>query len=357
MSISTVSIIVPVYNRADFLRECMDSILCQTYEDTEIIVVDDGSTDESASICDEYAKQDRRVRIFHRKNEGVSAARNFGLKKATGKYIQFVDSDDILSPDATEYLVDQLESNAVQLSIGNVEHFSSIPGRETSLQTRFLIPGVKTTERYIFLPYDLRDGQYGHGFHEIACPYARIFLKEVIDRFQIRFTDGIFFGEDVLFVYIYLSKIEKVSCSNKVLYFYREHRTNSTARELFCVKDWARNFSSVYQMLAETAQTWPGADENDKASARNYLHTNHAIMIMFCLFVTRKHAAAKLWKDVRFIASDEFSRKSLAFYVPEPGNSTTVSRFLISQRPVLAYTAIWVHFLRTMLKRWFFGTG
>ena len=88
-----ISVIVPVYNVKPYLRKCLDSIVSQTYQDLEILVIDDGSTDGSGKICDEY-KRDQRVRVFHTENAGLSAARNLGLDKAHGEWIEFIDSDD-----------------------------------------------------------------------------------------------------------------------------------------------------------------------------------------------------------------------------------------------------------------------
>ena len=92
----TVSIIVPIYNKEKYLEKCLDSILGQTYRDLEIILVDDGSTDNSLVICQHYAEKDPRIKIYHKPNGGVSSARNLGLEKSTGKYISFVDPDDFI---------------------------------------------------------------------------------------------------------------------------------------------------------------------------------------------------------------------------------------------------------------------
>ncbi|MCR4792397.1 MAG: glycosyltransferase [Lachnospiraceae bacterium] len=101
----TVSVIVPVYNSEKYVGECVDSILSQTYEDLEVILTDDGSKDTSGKICDEYAASDKRVRVIHKQNGGLSSARNAGLEIATGEYVLFVDSDDSIEPDTVEKLI------------------------------------------------------------------------------------------------------------------------------------------------------------------------------------------------------------------------------------------------------------
>ena len=100
----TVSIIVPIYNKEKYLEKCLDSILGQTYRDLEIILVDDGSTDNSLAICQRYAEKDPRIKIYHKPNGGVSSARNLGLEKSTGKYISFVDPDDFIHSEFIERL-------------------------------------------------------------------------------------------------------------------------------------------------------------------------------------------------------------------------------------------------------------
>lgn len=97
-----VSIIVPVYNAEKYLRECVESVLCQTLSDIELILVDDGSTDSSPTLCDQYAAQDRRVKVIHKPNGRAASARNAGLRVASGEYVAFVDADDWISPDMYE---------------------------------------------------------------------------------------------------------------------------------------------------------------------------------------------------------------------------------------------------------------
>ena len=93
-----VSIIVPVYQAENYIRQCIDSILVQTFTDFELILVDDGSKDWSGQICDEYARTDERVRVIHQKNSGAAAARNNGMNHAVGRYLMFIDSDDYIAP-------------------------------------------------------------------------------------------------------------------------------------------------------------------------------------------------------------------------------------------------------------------
>ncbi len=117
-----ISIIVPVYNVEQYIRKCLDSIAEQTYKNIEIILVDDGSPDSCGAICDEYARRDKRIRVIHRENGGLSAARNTGLDDAKGDYIMFVDSDDYITPDAVQLLMSCAEENSSDITVGGFEY-------------------------------------------------------------------------------------------------------------------------------------------------------------------------------------------------------------------------------------------
>lgn len=112
-----VSVIVPVYNVAPFLEKCVESILSQTWDFIEIILVNDGSTDDSGLICDQMQQKDDRVKVLHKKNGGVSAARNSGIEMASGGFICFVDGDDYVMPDYIEYMLEQLVKNKADIAL------------------------------------------------------------------------------------------------------------------------------------------------------------------------------------------------------------------------------------------------
>jgi glycosyltransferase involved in cell wall biosynthesis len=111
-----ISVIIPIYNVEPYLRECIDSIRNQTYQDLDIILINDGSQDKCGEICEDYAKKDTRIRVFHTGNKGLSAARNLGLREAVGEYIGFVDSDDWIEPDMYEILLRRIEETGTSIS-------------------------------------------------------------------------------------------------------------------------------------------------------------------------------------------------------------------------------------------------
>lgn len=135
-----VSVIIPIYNTGEYLRGCLDSICSQTYQNLQIIMIDDGSDRHTADICDTIARSDERILLIHKKNEGVSIARNIGLAKATGDVVCFVDSDDTIEPDMIEALVVALEKNDAQIAL--CDAVTITPGRPNQSDT---IPDFETS--------------------------------------------------------------------------------------------------------------------------------------------------------------------------------------------------------------------
>ena len=126
--IDKVSIIVPVYNIENYIRVCVESILAQTYESFELILVDDGSKDNSGILCDEYAAIDSRVKVIHKENGGVSSARNTGLQQAKGKWIMYVDGDDWIEPDMIESLIETAKATEADLVFGDYMKYGPYAG-------------------------------------------------------------------------------------------------------------------------------------------------------------------------------------------------------------------------------------
>ena len=145
-----VSVIVPVYNVEEYLGRCVDSILSQTYRNLEVILVDDGAKDNSGAICDSYAQKDSRVRVIHKENGGLSSARNAGIDIASGDYLEFVDSDDWLEPDAVESMIQQALTHQVDLVLGGRWDVSAETGEKKKglcPVKQEVIPGTEMVRR------------------------------------------------------------------------------------------------------------------------------------------------------------------------------------------------------------------
>lgn len=203
-----VSVIIPVYNAEKYLSECIDSILNQSFENFELILVDDGSSDTSGSICDEYSRKDERVKVYHLPNGGVSSARNFGLDKAQGEWITFVDSDDY---------VGQYYLSFKREEIADVVVFDSkVVCNDGSIRQSDGIPPFYSKNREDINEYL---SKYVHK-PLLNVPWGKAYKKSIIKN--VRFPIGQRLSEDTVFVYEVLSKIESLNVITGSVYYWRE---------------------------------------------------------------------------------------------------------------------------------------
>lgn len=216
MEDAVVSVIVPVYKVEKYLAECITSIINQTYRSLEVILIDDGSPDSCGEICDYYANVDQRITVIHKKNEGQSAARNTGLNKATGDYIVFVDSDDVLPKDAIEHLVTSCVSTKSDAVFGDFITF----------ETEHYKP-VDTVEEKPLLQeigkYDFYEGLYSGKTKN--CVWGKIYKREILDG--VFFLEGRIF-EDVCYINALWKKNPKIQVIDSNVYCYRVGRPGST---------------------------------------------------------------------------------------------------------------------------------
>lgn len=221
-----ISVIVPVYKVEDYLHECIDSILAQTYRNLEIILVDDGSPDNCPAICDEYAEKDSRIKVIHKDNGGLSDARNAGLAVCSGEYILFVDSDDLLTKDSVEVLYDLAKEYKVSLMIGGHQRISSsseIIGQPDTVQVKSL---SKT---------EAMEDMFRNGCASWARLYHRSIHKDIL------FPIGEI-NEDEAVVLPILDRCENIVVTDRTVYMYRCRPESITTAE-FSVKkmDWYRH--------------------------------------------------------------------------------------------------------------------
>ena len=217
-----ISIIVPVYNVELYIDKCLKSLVNQTYKNTEIILVDDGSTDNSSIICDNYSANYDNVKVIHQRNSGVSAARNKALDNAKGKYIYFVDPDDWCEPNTIEILYNSLKGSDADLAycgmfINKKENVEIIPPSMKNSLTTFATFG-NNGNQYIV---DISESLPLHLFGTFASAlYRRMFKHDLIEKYNIRFDTKIFKAEDWLFYTQYLSRSSKEIIVDIPLYHY-----------------------------------------------------------------------------------------------------------------------------------------
>jgi glycosyltransferase involved in cell wall biosynthesis len=224
-----LSLIIPVYNIEEYLPTCIDSILNQVYDDYELILINDGSQDQSGSICDDYALQHNKIKVFHQKNKGVSVARNFGIENAVGEWICFVDGDDVLQPNSVAAIMKEAENHQYEMMIAR--SFKNKDGVIKSENYKFDESFLATT----FDGYSLMtEKSYKRG-SVCGCFFKPNFLK----KNKLKFPIGLKIGEDSLFISLVYLYAQQISFVDQAFYLINE-------REGSASRSWT--FEKVYKM-------------------------------------------------------------------------------------------------------------
>lgn len=211
----TISVIIPVYNVVAYLPQCMDSVLSQSYEALEVILIDDGSTDGSGALCDVYEKKDSRVKVIHQKNGGAASAKNAGLRIATGEYLAFADSDDYLEPGAYLFMVSTLESYGADVVQSGYRNIFTNSQEDHIAQTTLC--EYEATEYLRLYTNDWT----------CALLWDKLYKRSIFD--------GIFFAEghivdDEFFTYQGIMNAQKIVFVPNVIYNYRQRKSSVTAK-------------------------------------------------------------------------------------------------------------------------------
>lgn len=233
-----ISIIVPVYMAENYLENGIDSIISQSFNDWELILVDDGSPDNSGIICDQYAEKDSRIRVIHKRNEGVSSARNAGISSARGEWIYFVDSDDFIEPNTLEILSKSL-CNCMDLVIHGICDDYIDKGKtiqyEYDIDKNWLIAEI--------LEYADKKGL-------LRGPVCKLFNTHIIKNNNITFNINISYGEDTIFTFEYLQYCNSVKIIPLSLYHYC-HRNNSLSGKEYDFNFWLNTASTLKDIRLE----------------------------------------------------------------------------------------------------------
>ena len=241
-----VSIIVPVYNAEIYLGPCLERLRSQTWPDLEIILVNDGSTDGSGQLCAAAARVDGRIRFLDRPNGGVSAARNAALAAAKGDYLQFSDSDDLLTPDATETLVRAAQVTGADLVIS---HFFRVDGEKQAqrghIKEERLLTRQEFAQEMVKAP-----ANYYYG-----ALWNKLYRRSIVEKQGLRFEEGVSWSEDFLFNLEYLRHVRLVAAVPKPLYYYHKRpgsliTSQATLRKVIRMKrDTFDYYKNLYQDL------------------------------------------------------------------------------------------------------------
>ena len=249
-----VSVIVPVYNAEKYLCKCVDSIVAQTYPNLEILLIDDGSTDKSPEICDEYQKRNKIIKVIHKKNGGVSSARNVGIEISTGKYVCFIDADDYVESNFIKALIDSCFCDCDLVISGMIYDF-----------------GKKKTKSSIEKDIAVSLYEFKNLFDKLykMCltnsPWAKLYNKNLLNG--LAFDESVSLGEDLLFNYLYLNKCKNIFISQYSGYYY--NRTN--------------NYSATKKYSPEYMLCLTKCYEQSKIFKYGYIQNNNDIIdVTFC---------------------------------------------------------------------------
>lgn len=248
-----ISVIVPVYNVENYIHACLESILHQSYKNIEVILVDDGSTDNSGSICDNYGKKDERIKVIHKRNGGLSDARNTGILYANGKYIMFVDSDDVISIDIVKYLYRLIKNNSADIGVCDPVHYYS---------NGIISYEGESTQQIFNSEEAIVEMLYQKSF--LVAAWGKIYRKEYFN--DISFPCGMIF-EDSAVMYKIFDKADKIVYGNAKLYGYR-HRDGSITTRKFSKKD-----GDILDICDELVEYMNDRGEKLKKAAKAYQTT------------------------------------------------------------------------------------
>lgn len=258
-----ISVIVPVYNISVLLPRCMDSILNQTLKEIEIILVDDGSTDNSGEVCDSYIGKDDRVKVIHQANGGLSAARNTGIRNSTAPYILFVDSDDYIHCESCERLYNMAVEKDCEIVGANeikVIDRKDIPGAKYGVPEGKVLPGKE------YLVYSIE-----HGDMSMCAPFALYKRSLIIDN-GLYFKEGILHEDELWTPQTYLAA-SSVTCID-FYFYYHWYREGSITHS----KNKAKNCEDTFQTCDELFEVYKKLDSKSRKCLNNrlcmlYMHT------------------------------------------------------------------------------------
>lgn len=266
-----ISVVIPVFNVEAYLAECVDSVLRQSYSDYEIILVDDGATDSSGKMCDEYACRDSRVRVIHQKNGGLSAARNTGLDAANGKYIYFLDSDDYIAPDTFQKLLSLAENEQADVVFFDAYVFFTDcePDPKVYQYHRSQDYGAKSGQEMLLTLLNTDE-------YRTAVPLL-FMRREYMLANYLRFREGILHEDELFTFYVYHGNGRIVHCHEE--FYARRMRQSSIMTGSSMVK----RYNSVYDIYFELSELYRKKTICDEAGRRYLARMSRSVLAKFNL--------------------------------------------------------------------------
>lgn len=331
MTIGLVSIIVPVYNAEDFLCSSVGSVLCQSYDNIELLLINDGSTDSSESICTNYAGSDSRVKVISQKNSGPAAARNTGLKHVAGEYVLFLDADDYIFPNAIERLVTTFKLHQADMVMCN---FSKRVGDAEIIQPVSFTPEnepfegnfkqLTSSDLVEFVRHFLKFPSN----HLISYCWARLYKSSTFRENNIASYEDMCLFEDFALNLEYISLAKNVIFLNEPLYVYVMHDSHISASMAIVNSDSLLHDMGVFR---EKAGEFLRLKCNSMSSTTHFeQEIGHALIHYVIIFLVRScrqindRNKQQIHAEIEKLVQAPIVRESLRHYTPQPGNSRMV---------------------------------
>lgn len=287
-----ISVIVPVYNTKEYLGKCIQSVLDQSFHDFEVLLIDDGSTDGSSIICDDYAKSDSKIRVIHQVNKGLVQTRKTGIEKADGEYVAFVDSDDWISADYLERLYCALTESSSDIAICNFT--ADYPNGGLSKKNK-IKPGMYDVNLELWQQIFPGNGPFEFGIYPVY--WNKLFRRDVLYEFVMKVPSYVNMGEDVAGVFPAIYRSKRVVLIDDSLYHYRQIPTSMT-------KSFDVNYFSKLHTLIDFLENEYGKNIFSEIQISNYSYymLSHGIRT---LFGKNSHLSFKEKKNILWALSND----------------------------------------------------
>lgn len=330
-----ISVIIPVYNVEKYLSTCLDSVLTQSMIDFEVLLINDGSTDGSADICDQYSNKDNRVKVYHKENSGPSSARNFGIQKALGEYIMFIDADDYIDQDTFKIVNFEAERFGADIVV-----FPIFEKKGEVIQIYNIAESYfddKESKKGFLKEVWLKSGL-------LASPVNKIYKKEIIKNNNILFNEEFCIAEDYLFNMAYIDAARKGLSIKTPLYYYVRHNNSISTKVFYNKFDIAL---AVYKESLELLSKY----SIKEVEYINKIHTEFATGLIRAMYeATRRGYKRNFFKKLKEIKKCMTSKETRALFTGSLDFST-FNNFVVF---CLKYKQSFIFYLVFKLKNLFF---
>lgn len=273
-----VSIIIPVYNAKEYLTKCIGSVRNQTYKNIQIILIDDGSTDGSAELCDEFMRDDNRIEVIHKKNSGVSDSRNIGINKAQGKYIVFIDADDWIADDYVEVLY-----NAIEQTNAEIVACSYVKVYDNGKTDKILLPKLNT----VLTGAEALNYAFDRVIPWVGYVWGKMYVSDIIKKKHLKFDVTIQICEDSLFNDTVFSYAQRIALVRNELYFYRINLQSATFNGRKNLEKLKTKVEAVKKIKQISIQ-FPNSEFERRVNRILYISAGEYLSVMFRLNEYRK---------------------------------------------------------------------